>query len=125
MTRRFSFSLPESTGSYYRTILAAFSILSVLVTLYRLPSEFPRPFKPGPRILTAGIWTLHFGIDNVGRDSQRGVRDVIRYIHWLLTCFDSQRNLIYLFRDMQLDIVGLLETDLHVSLLEQCSGSGS
>jgi hypothetical protein len=36
-----------------------------------------------------------FGIDNVGRDSQRSMRD--------------------LFRDIDLDAVGLLETDLRVS----------
>jgi hypothetical protein len=36
---------------------------------------------------------VHFGIDNIGHDSQRLIRDIIR--------------------DMQLDVVGLLETDLH------------
>jgi len=36
---------------------------------------------------------VHFGIDNEGHDSQRGMRNLIR--------------------DMELDIVGLLETDLH------------
>jgi len=46
-------------------------------------------------MLTAGIWTVHFGIDNEGRDSQRRMRDLVS--------------------DMQLDVVGLLETDLHVS----------
>ncbi|CAK5268576.1 unnamed protein product [Mycena citricolor] len=83
---------PSNTG-LSRAVLALFAIASLLVTLYRTPSEFPRPFKPGPRILTAGIWTLHFGMDNEGRDSQRLVRDVVR--------------------DMELDVVGLLETDLH------------
>ncbi|KAF7330483.1 Protein cwh43 [Mycena venus] len=57
------------------------------------PTGFPQPFKPGPRILTAGIWTVHFGLDNEGRDSQRLVRNVVR--------------------DMELDVIGLLETDLH------------
>jgi len=36
---------------------------------------------------------VHFGIDNEGRDSQRRMRDLVG--------------------DMQLDVVGLLETDLH------------
>ena len=76
-----SFRLPRSTTPHTMTLLALISITSVLVTLYRLPNESPRPFKPGPRILTAGIWTLHFGFDNQGRDSQRGVRDVIKYVH--------------------------------------------
>jgi hypothetical protein len=88
-------SLPDSVKSYTRTLLALLSISSVFVTLYRWPSSPPHPYHPGPRILTAGIWTVHFGIDNQGRDSQRRMRDLVG--------------------DMQLDIVGLLETDLHVS----------
>lgn len=70
------------------------SVISGVVTVYRLPSSPPQPFKPGPRIIRAGIWTVHFGFDNEGHDSQRGIRNLVR--------------------DMQLDIVGLLETDLHV-----------
>ncbi|GLB40582.1 putative frag1/DRAM/Sfk1 family protein [Lyophyllum shimeji] len=76
-----------------KLLLAVVSVLSVLGTLYRWPSTPPRPFQPGPRIFNAGIWTVHFGIDNEGRDSQRGMTDLIR--------------------DMRLDVVGLLETDLH------------
>lgn len=72
------------------------SVLSGVVTVYRLPSSPPRPFKPGPRIVQAGIWTVHFGFDNEGHDSQRGIRNLLR--------------------GMQLDIVGLLETDLHVRI---------
>lgn len=75
-----SINLPGSTASYTRTLLATISIISVLVTLYRWPRYPPMPFKSGPRILTAGIWTLHFGFDNEGRDSQRRVRDVIRCV---------------------------------------------
>ncbi|THH00526.1 hypothetical protein EW145_g7066 [Phellinidium pouzarii] len=52
-----------------------------------------RSDMPGPRIIRAGIWTVHFGIDNEGRDSQRAMSTLIK--------------------DMELDIVGLLETDLH------------
>jgi hypothetical protein len=87
--------LTASIGSYARTLLALLSVSSMLVTLYRWPSRPPHPYHPGPRILTAGIWTVHFGIDNEGRDSQRRMRDLVS--------------------DMQLDVVGLLETDLHVS----------
>ncbi|KAF5382105.1 hypothetical protein D9615_004235 [Tricholomella constricta] len=79
--------------SLIKWMVAIVPVLSVIATLYRWPSMPPRPFQPGPRIFNAGIWTLHFGIDNEGRDSQRGVADLIR--------------------DMKLDVVGFLETDLY------------
>ncbi|KAJ6494715.1 Frag1/DRAM/Sfk1 family-domain-containing protein [Mycena vitilis] len=85
--------IPPAFLSYSRITLACFSIASLLVTVYRMPTKFPQPFKAGPRILTAGIWTVHFGLDNEGRDSQRLVRNVVR--------------------DMELDVIGLLETDLN------------
>ncbi|TFK40056.1 Frag1/DRAM/Sfk1 family-domain-containing protein [Crucibulum laeve] len=86
-------TLPRSSASHAKYLLSLISILAVLTSMYRTPSTPPQPFKPGPRIVNAGIWTIHFGIDNEGHDSQRGVRNLIR--------------------DMELDIVGLLETDLH------------
>ncbi|TFY58461.1 hypothetical protein EVJ58_g6408 [Rhodofomes roseus] len=78
-----------ATGS----ALAALTVVSLLVSLYRWPSKVIQPHRPGPRIVRTGIWTVHFGIDNEGKDSQRRMRDLIR--------------------DMELDVVGLLETDLH------------
>ncbi|TFK20701.1 hypothetical protein FA15DRAFT_673223 [Coprinopsis marcescibilis] len=75
------------------TALALVSSLATLSTLYRTPVVAPTPYQPAGRIVNAGIWTVHFGINNEGHDSQRGMRDLIR--------------------DMELDIVGLLETDLH------------
>ncbi|KAH0833136.1 Frag1/DRAM/Sfk1 family-domain-containing protein [Lanmaoa asiatica] len=95
-TRLTSFlRIPNSTRTQISAILCLLSLVSVLVTLLHWPAVGPRPFKPGTGVFNAGIWTIHFGIDNVGHDSQRRIRDVIR--------------------DMQLDVVGLLETDLHVS----------
>jgi len=85
--------IPSSSRAQIPAILCLLSLVSVLFTLFRWPTVGPRPFKPGTRMFNAGIWTIHFGIDNVGHDSQRRIRDVIR--------------------DMQLDVVGLLETDLH------------
>lgn len=90
---RSAIAISSSAQSYTKTLLVCISVTSVLVTMYRLPASPPHPFNPGPRIINAGIWTVHFGIDNEGHDSQRGIRNLIR--------------------DMKLDIVGLLETDLH------------
>ncbi|KIY44119.1 hypothetical protein FISHEDRAFT_51837 [Fistulina hepatica ATCC 64428] len=74
------------------SVLSMSVMAGLLVTLYRLPSAPPRPFKEGSRIVTAGIWTVHFGLDNRGRDSQWRIKTIAN--------------------DMQLDILGLLETDL-------------
>ncbi|KAL4074973.1 Frag1/DRAM/Sfk1 family-domain-containing protein [Scleroderma yunnanense] len=88
-----SFHLTGSVATYARVLLIIISLGSVLLSLYRWPVIGPTPYKSGTGIFNAGIWTVHFGFDNTGRDSQRRIRDVIR--------------------DMQLDVVGLLETDLH------------
>lgn len=77
---RVAYSLTGPVASYSKTLIAFVSVLSVLGTLYRAPSAPPQPYKPGPRIFNAGIWTVHFGIDNMGRDSQRGIADLIRCV---------------------------------------------
>ncbi|PIL29869.1 hypothetical protein GSI_08076 [Ganoderma sinense ZZ0214-1] len=92
-TRSLSLTLPKRAQYTVQYALAVFSALSLLATLYHTPIVVPKPHRPGPRIVRAGIWTVHFGIDNRGRDSQRLMRDLIK--------------------DMELDVVGLLETDLH------------
>jgi len=106
--------ISQAAASFSKTLLAVLSVLSVLGTLYRLPSSAPVPFKQGPRVFNAGIWTLHFGIDNEGRDSQRSAAQLIRYgyLHDCLVC--SALIGLCMDRDMELDVVGLLETDLHV-----------
>lgn len=58
--------------------LSVIAVLAGLVSLYRSPFHVIRPFRPGPRIIRAGIWTVHFGMDNEGRDSQRAMQDLIR-----------------------------------------------
>ncbi|KAF8622551.1 hypothetical protein AX15_006904 [Amanita polypyramis BW_CC] len=84
--------LPGWARSYGRRTLALATLVSLLVTIYRWPPT-PQPSKPRQRIFNAGIWTVHFGFNNVGRDSQQGIKTILQ--------------------DMQLDIVGLLETDLN------------
>jgi hypothetical protein len=82
---------------YIRFTLALIAIVALLAPLRKSPppAPVPAPAHARARIFNAGIWAVHFGIDNTGRDSQRRMRD--------------------LFHDLDLDVVGLLETDLHVS----------
>ncbi|KIY68857.1 hypothetical protein CYLTODRAFT_489477 [Cylindrobasidium torrendii FP15055 ss-10] len=78
-----------------RTMVVMFVVcaLAVASTLHRLPSHAIQPFRSGPRIVRSGIWTIHFGVDNAGRDSQRSILRVVK--------------------DLELDVIGLLESDVH------------
>ena len=98
--------IPPLARRYIRASLALIAVTALIGPLRRSAPPTPAPASAHARagILNAGIWTVHFGIDNAGRDSQRGIRDV--------------------FRDMDLDVVGMLETDLHVSkgpFFQRCS----
>ncbi|KAG1725361.1 uncharacterized protein EDB91DRAFT_1239861 [Suillus paluster] len=84
-------TVPSSAGFLARHLLTLFSLSAVLVTIYRWAPIGPIPYKSGTGLFNAGIWTVHFGIDNIGHDSQRLIRDL----------------------NMELDVIGLLETDLH------------
>ncbi|CAB4254683.1 similar to Saccharomyces cerevisiae YCR017C CWH43 Putative sensor/transporter protein involved in cell wall biogenesis [Maudiozyma barnettii] len=55
------------------------------------PTGIPQPYHPDSKLITAGIWTIHFGLDNDMWASEDGMSE--------------------LFSDMELDVVGLLETD--------------
>ncbi|KAI9451059.1 Frag1/DRAM/Sfk1 family-domain-containing protein [Lactarius psammicola] len=87
--------VPPLARRYIRASLALIAVAALVGPLRRSapPTPVPAPAHARARLVNAGIWAVHFGIDNAGRDSQRGMRD--------------------LFRDMDLDVVGLLETDLH------------
>ena len=65
-------------AQYSFASLSLMAVASGLVTMYRTLANAPQPYRPGPRIVRAGIWTVHFGMDNQGRDSQRAMRDLIR-----------------------------------------------
>lgn len=59
--------------------------------MQRLPVEKPKPYHPESRLLTAGIWTIHFGLDNDMWASQTRMRDAMK--------------------DLEVDVFGLLESD--------------
>lgn len=74
-------------------------IAAIALTVPRLRHVSPqdiKPYHPEARIITAGIWTVHFSLDQ--------------------DMWDSTRRMSSLMKDMQLDVIGLLETDLHRSV---------
>lgn len=60
-------------------------------TYQQRPTGIPQPYHPDSKLITAGIWTIHFGLDN--------------------DMWASEESMMYLMKEMELDVVGLLETD--------------
>ncbi|KAM0787197.1 hypothetical protein ACM66B_006439 [Microbotryomycetes sp. NB124-2] len=72
------------------TLLLAASVATVY---HRRPRSQPQATNPAARLITAGIWTVHFGMDGRMWESQRRMADIVR--------------------DAELDVIGLLESDVH------------
>lgn len=84
----------SSRSQYKRYFVVATIIINIVflsAAFMRFPTNDYKPYHPEDRVLTAGIWTIHFSIDNDMWASEHRMRDLIR--------------------DAELDVVGLLETD--------------
>lgn len=79
-------------SSYYLHILMALQLLSASVAYLRFPSNDYQPYHKDEKLLTAGIWTIHFSLDNDMWSSERRMRDAIK--------------------ELEIDVIGLLESDL-------------
>ncbi|CAI7649064.1 unnamed protein product [Penicillium bialowiezense] len=77
--------------SYYIYVLAALQLLSVSVAYLRFPTNDYTPYHKEDKVVTAGIWTVHFGLDNNMWSSEHRMRDVIG--------------------ELELDVIGFLESD--------------
>ncbi|KIY02610.1 uncharacterized protein Z520_01075 [Fonsecaea multimorphosa CBS 102226] len=79
-------------SSYYLHILLVLQLLTASIAYLRFPSYDYVPYHPEEKLITAGIWTIHFSLDNDDWSSERRMRDAIK--------------------ELELDVVGLLESDL-------------
>lgn len=83
-----------------RVVLQGTAVLAGLVLgaevfcRHRRDSIVIKPYHTETGVWTSAIWTVHFGVDLAGRD--------------------SQRRMLGLIRDAEVDVLGLLETDLQV-----------
>ncbi|KAL5002254.1 Frag1/DRAM/Sfk1 family-domain-containing protein [Aspergillus recurvatus] len=77
--------------SYYVYVLVALQLLSVSIAYLRFPTNDYTPYHKENKAVTAGIWTVHFGLDNDMWASERRMRDVIQ--------------------ELEIDVLGLLESD--------------
>jgi len=82
----------RKSRSYYLYVLLGLELLSASIAFLRFPSYDYKPHHPEEKSITAGIWTIHFSLDNDMWSSERRMRDVIK--------------------ELELDVVGLLESDL-------------
>lgn len=77
--------------SYYVYVLAALQLLAISVAYLRFPTNDYKPHHPEEKVVTAGIWTVHFGLDNNMWAAERRMRDVLG--------------------ELELDVIGFLESD--------------
>lgn len=86
------------TGAVYTRYLSIAVASAAIVAGIRLHAQSaevtaPKPYYGDLNMFTGGIFTVHFGIDEPGRDSQRRIASLVK--------------------DMEVDVLGMLETDLH------------
>ena len=83
---------PPRTRTHTISLVAFLQLLAISVAYLRFPTFDYTPYHPNEKLITAGIWTVHFSLDNDMWSSEYRMRDAIR--------------------DLELDVVGLLESDL-------------
>lgn len=83
---------PRRRSAYYMHLLIVLQLLSVSIAYLRFPTNDYKPYHPEEKVLTAGIWTIHFSLDNDMWSSERRMRDAIK--------------------ELEIDVIGLLESDL-------------
>lgn len=81
----------QRTRSYYMYILLGLQLLSASISFLRFPTYDYAPAHPEANLITAGIWTVHFAIDNPG--------------------WEATYRMEKLISELELDVLGLLESD--------------
>lgn len=90
-------SLARRVKSQVTFALVILLTLSAAITYKRFDREDPKPYHPESKVMTAGIWTIHFGLDNDMWASEGRMRDVIN--------------------ELELDVIGLLESDTQRAIM--------
>jgi hypothetical protein len=76
------------------TILMA---LSCAIAFKRFHRDDPKPHHPEAKLMTTGIWTIHFGLDNDMWASEVRMRDLIE--------------------ELEIDVIGFLESDTQRAIM--------
>ncbi len=91
-SKRVSNPAAKKQRSYFLYVLLLLQLLAASTAYLRFPSYNYTPYHADQKLITAGIWTIHFSLDNDMWSSERRVRDLLQ--------------------ELELDVVGLLESDL-------------
>ena len=83
---------PNRLLSYYIYVITSLELLAIAVSYLRFPTNDYSPYHKEDKVITAGIWTIHFSLDNDMWSSERRIRDLIK--------------------ELEVDVVGFLESDL-------------
>lgn len=83
---------PHKKRFHYIYIMAILQLISVSIAYLRFPTYDYVPYHKDEKILTAGIWTIHFSLDNNMWSSEYRIRDLLK--------------------ELEVDVIGLLESDL-------------
>lgn len=84
-------SAPKPHRKYHLTSMGVLNLLFLGAAFLRFPTNDYKPHHPDKNLITAGIWTIHFSLDNDMWSSEVRMRDLVK--------------------ELELDVVGLLETD--------------
>lgn len=77
---------------YHLGSLGLLNIFFLCANFLRFPTNDYKPYHADEKLFTAGIWTIHFSLDNDMWSSEYRMRDLIK--------------------EMEVDVIGLLESDL-------------
>ncbi|KAL8743674.1 MAG: hypothetical protein Q9190_004002 [Brigantiaea leucoxantha] len=78
--------------TYSAYILVVLELLALSTSFLRFPTNNYVPYHKDEKVITAGIWTIHFSLDNDMWSSERRMRDLVK--------------------EMEIDVIGFLESDL-------------
>lgn len=78
-------------------VLVVLLAVSAAITFKRFHRDPPKPYHGEDKLITAGIWTIHFGLDNDMWASEGRMRDVIN--------------------ELEIDVIGFLESDTQRAIM--------
>lgn len=85
------YSHSRSKSPFYTYLLLAIQLWAVSIAYLRFPTNDYTPYHKEDKVITAGIWTIHFALDN--------------------DMWSSEVRMANIIRELEIDVIGLLESD--------------